>query len=138
MVSQPLELLCVDAQEEFVDQRMLSCAEKRKRGECEAFRGLGTPTGRCQWRQSTDKGSVPRHSDFTRNLSHTLHLICTELLADTALITKYIHNMTYVYNIYILYELCIQLCYFPLLMLAQLFLILFLTNHSFEDCGTTL
>lgn len=37
-------------------QRSLACAEKRQRGECETFRGLGTPTGRCQWRQGTEKG----------------------------------------------------------------------------------
>ncbi|XP_035387726.1 proto-oncogene tyrosine-protein kinase receptor Ret isoform X2 [Electrophorus electricus] len=33
--------------------RTLACAEKRQRGECETFRGLGAPTGRCQWRQDT-------------------------------------------------------------------------------------
>jgi len=36
--------------------RVLACAEKRQRGECEASRGLGAPTGRCQWRQGKDKG----------------------------------------------------------------------------------
>lgn len=38
------------------EQRVLACAEKRQRGECEASRGLGAPTGRCQWRQGKDKG----------------------------------------------------------------------------------
>ncbi|KAK1791134.1 hypothetical protein P4O66_002162 [Electrophorus voltai] len=33
--------------------RTLACAEKRQRGECETYRGLGAPTGRCQWRQDT-------------------------------------------------------------------------------------
>ncbi|KAF5890420.1 proto-oncogene tyrosine-protein kinase receptor Ret isoform X1, partial [Clarias magur] len=39
-------------------QRVLACAVKRQRGECETFRGLGTPSGRCQWRQSTEKGVI--------------------------------------------------------------------------------
>ncbi|KAM9476625.1 proto-oncogene tyrosine-protein kinase receptor Ret isoform 2-T3 [Clarias gariepinus] len=39
-------------------QRLLACAAKRQRGECETFRGLGTPSGRCQWRQSTEKGVI--------------------------------------------------------------------------------
>ncbi len=38
------------------EQRVLACAEKRQRGECEASRGLAAPTGRCQWRQSRDTG----------------------------------------------------------------------------------
>lgn len=38
-------------------QTLLSCAENRRRGDCETARGLGTTTGRCQWRQGSDKGT---------------------------------------------------------------------------------
>lgn len=37
-------------------QPLLSCAENRHRGDCESARGLGTTTGRCQWRQGSNKG----------------------------------------------------------------------------------
>lgn len=37
-------------------QLLLSCAENRHRGDCESARGLGTTTGRCQWRQGSNKG----------------------------------------------------------------------------------
>ncbi|KAG5266966.1 hypothetical protein AALO_G00238290 [Alosa alosa] len=50
------------------EQRILSCAEKKKQGECEAFRGLGTPTGRCQWRQSTEKGISQNYSTCSPDL----------------------------------------------------------------------
>ncbi|CAN9500079.1 unnamed protein product [Ophioblennius macclurei] len=35
--------------------QFLSCAENRQRGDCESVRGLGATTGRCQWRQGTEK-----------------------------------------------------------------------------------
>ncbi|XP_056147309.1 proto-oncogene tyrosine-protein kinase receptor Ret [Lampris incognitus] len=38
------------------ERRAQSCAESRQRGDCEAIRGLGATTGRCQWRQGTEKG----------------------------------------------------------------------------------
>nr|CAA64146.1 receptor tyrosine kinase [Danio rerio] len=44
------------------------CAEKRQRGDCEATRGLGAPTGRCQWRQGRDKGISKRYSTCSPNL----------------------------------------------------------------------
>ncbi|RXN37126.1 proto-oncogene tyrosine- kinase receptor Ret-like protein [Labeo rohita] len=50
------------------EQRVLACAEKRQRGECEASRGLGAPTGRCQWRQSRDKGISPNYSTCSPDL----------------------------------------------------------------------
>ncbi|KAF3708465.1 Proto-oncogene tyrosine-protein kinase receptor Ret [Channa argus] len=36
-------------------QPFLSCAANRWRGDCESVRGLGATTGRCQWRQGTEK-----------------------------------------------------------------------------------
>ena len=38
-------------------QQFLSCAENRRRGDCESARGLGATTGRCQWRQGTERGA---------------------------------------------------------------------------------
>ncbi|TSK22694.1 Proto-oncogene tyrosine-protein kinase receptor Ret [Bagarius yarrelli] len=49
-------------------QRSLACAEKRQRGECETFRGLGTPTGRCQWRQGTGKVISENYSTCSPDL----------------------------------------------------------------------
>lgn len=43
-------------------QQFLSCAENRHRGDCESTRGLGATTGRCQWRQGTEKGRLNLHS----------------------------------------------------------------------------
>ncbi|XP_067242391.1 proto-oncogene tyrosine-protein kinase receptor Ret [Chanodichthys erythropterus] len=50
------------------EQRVLACAEKRQRGECEASRGLGAPTGRCQWRQGKDKGISKKYSTCSPDL----------------------------------------------------------------------
>uniref|UniRef100_A0A8C2JT84 Proto-oncogene tyrosine-protein kinase receptor Ret n=1 Tax=Cyprinus carpio TaxID=7962 RepID=A0A8C2JT84_CYPCA len=50
------------------EQRVLPCAEKRQRGECEASRGLGAPTGRCQWRQGRDKGISRKYSTCSPDL----------------------------------------------------------------------
>lgn len=36
-------------------QKFMSCAGNKRRDECESVRGLGAPTGRCQWRQDTEK-----------------------------------------------------------------------------------
>ncbi|XP_052007438.1 proto-oncogene tyrosine-protein kinase receptor Ret isoform X2 [Xyrauchen texanus] len=50
------------------EQRVLACAERRQRGECEASRGLGAPTGRCQWRQGNDKGISEKYSTCSPDL----------------------------------------------------------------------
>ncbi|KAI5107968.1 proto-oncogene tyrosine-protein kinase receptor Ret precursor, partial [Silurus meridionalis] len=49
-------------------QHSLACAEKRQHGECEIFRGLGTPTGRCQWRQGTEKVISTNYSTCSPDL----------------------------------------------------------------------
>ncbi|XP_066534640.1 proto-oncogene tyrosine-protein kinase receptor Ret isoform X2 [Hoplias malabaricus] len=49
-------------------QRYMACAVKRQRGECETFRGLGAPTGRCQWRQGTDKVISENYSTCSPDL----------------------------------------------------------------------
>uniref|UniRef100_A0A3B1K5V3 Proto-oncogene tyrosine-protein kinase receptor Ret n=1 Tax=Astyanax mexicanus TaxID=7994 RepID=A0A3B1K5V3_ASTMX len=49
-------------------QQSLACAEKRQRGDCEAFRGLGASTGRCQWRQGTDKVISENYSTCSPDL----------------------------------------------------------------------
>ncbi|XP_072533089.1 proto-oncogene tyrosine-protein kinase receptor Ret [Salminus brasiliensis] len=49
-------------------QQSLACAEKRQRGDCEAFRGLGAPTGRCQWRQGTDRVISENYSTCSPDL----------------------------------------------------------------------
>uniref|UniRef100_A0A8C2JZV5 Proto-oncogene tyrosine-protein kinase receptor Ret n=1 Tax=Cyprinus carpio TaxID=7962 RepID=A0A8C2JZV5_CYPCA len=49
-------------------KRVLACAEKRQRVECEASRGLAAPTGRCQWRQSRDTGISPNYSTCSPDL----------------------------------------------------------------------
>ncbi|TRZ04006.1 hypothetical protein DNTS_001160 [Danionella cerebrum] len=51
------------------EQRVLACAEKRQRGDCEATQGLGAPTGRCQWRQGRDKGISKKYSTCSPDLS---------------------------------------------------------------------
>ncbi|KAM4607508.1 proto-oncogene tyrosine-protein kinase receptor Ret [Polymixia lowei] len=50
------------------EQRSLSCAESRQRGDCEATRGLGSTTGRCQWRQGTEKGISENYSTCSPEL----------------------------------------------------------------------
>ncbi|TNM99732.1 hypothetical protein fugu_012765 [Takifugu bimaculatus] len=49
-------------------QPLLSCAENRRRGDCESARGLGTTTGRCQWRQGYDKGISENYSTCSPDL----------------------------------------------------------------------
>uniref|UniRef100_A0AAQ4RFS0 receptor protein-tyrosine kinase n=1 Tax=Gasterosteus aculeatus aculeatus TaxID=481459 RepID=A0AAQ4RFS0_GASAC len=46
----------------------LSCAENRRRGDCESVRGLGATTGRCQWRQGTEKGISENYSTCSPDL----------------------------------------------------------------------
>lgn len=50
------------------EQRVLACAERRQRGDCESSRGLGAPTGRCQWRQGSDKGISAKYSTCSPDL----------------------------------------------------------------------
>ncbi|KAF1375990.1 hypothetical protein PFLUV_G00225920 [Perca fluviatilis] len=49
-------------------QQFLSCAENRRRGECESVRGLGATTGRCQWRQGSEKGISENYSTCSPDL----------------------------------------------------------------------
>ncbi|XP_056903950.1 proto-oncogene tyrosine-protein kinase receptor Ret isoform X1 [Takifugu flavidus] len=49
-------------------QPLLSCAENRRRADCESARGLGTTTGRCQWRQGYDKGISENYSTCSPDL----------------------------------------------------------------------
>ncbi|XP_035256086.1 proto-oncogene tyrosine-protein kinase receptor Ret isoform X1 [Anguilla anguilla] len=44
------------------------CAEWKERRKCEAAAGLGTPTGRCQWRQGTEKGISRNYSTCSPDL----------------------------------------------------------------------
>ncbi|KAI1894719.1 hypothetical protein AGOR_G00118640 [Albula goreensis] len=44
------------------------CAERKERRECESCPGLGAPTGRCQWRQNTDKGISRNYSTCSPDL----------------------------------------------------------------------
>uniref|UniRef100_A0A673WI41 receptor protein-tyrosine kinase n=1 Tax=Salmo trutta TaxID=8032 RepID=A0A673WI41_SALTR len=46
----------------------LSCAEGRQRGDCENIRGLGATTGRCQWRQGSEKGISESYSTCSPDL----------------------------------------------------------------------
>lgn len=39
-------------------QELMSCAGNKRRAECESVRGLGATTGRCQWRQGTEKRTI--------------------------------------------------------------------------------
>ncbi|KAI7805213.1 proto-oncogene tyrosine-protein kinase receptor Ret [Triplophysa rosa] len=50
------------------EQKILACAERRQRGDCESSRGLGAPTGRCQWRQGSDKGISEKYSTCSPDL----------------------------------------------------------------------
>uniref|UniRef100_A0A667Y2S7 Proto-oncogene tyrosine-protein kinase receptor Ret n=1 Tax=Myripristis murdjan TaxID=586833 RepID=A0A667Y2S7_9TELE len=50
------------------NQHFLSCAESRQRGDCEAVQGLGATTGRCQWRQGTEKGISENYSTCSPDL----------------------------------------------------------------------
>ncbi|XP_012889167.1 PREDICTED: proto-oncogene tyrosine-protein kinase receptor Ret [Dipodomys ordii] len=58
-------LLIVAVQGMYVAEEVgcpLSCAVSKRRSECEECGGLGSPTGRCEWRQGDGKG-------ITRNFS---------------------------------------------------------------------
>ncbi|XP_069045218.1 proto-oncogene tyrosine-protein kinase receptor Ret isoform X1 [Lepisosteus oculatus] len=46
----------------------LSCAERRQRAECETCSGLGSPTGRCQWRQGNSKWISTNYSTCSPSL----------------------------------------------------------------------
>ncbi|XP_053730192.1 proto-oncogene tyrosine-protein kinase receptor Ret [Synchiropus splendidus] len=48
--------------------QFLSCAENRRRGDCESARGLGATTGRCQWRQGTENGISRNYSTCSPDL----------------------------------------------------------------------
>ncbi|KAK0149935.1 Proto-oncogene tyrosine-protein kinase receptor Ret [Merluccius polli] len=50
------------------DQKPLSCAESRQRVDCELTRGLGATSGRCQWRQGTEKGISENYSTCSPDL----------------------------------------------------------------------
>ncbi|XP_076599868.1 proto-oncogene tyrosine-protein kinase receptor Ret isoform X1 [Chaetodon auriga] len=50
------------------NQQFLSCAENRRRGDCESVRGLGATTGRCQWRQGSEKGISENYSTCSPDL----------------------------------------------------------------------
>ncbi|KAF7710376.1 hypothetical protein HF521_009248 [Silurus meridionalis] len=69
-------------------QHSLACAEKRQHGECEIFRGLGTPTGRCQWRQGTEKVISTNYSTCSPDLR-----TCPDGYCDV-IEKKYIHMST--------------------------------------------
>uniref|UniRef100_A0A3Q1F3V9 Proto-oncogene tyrosine-protein kinase receptor Ret n=1 Tax=Acanthochromis polyacanthus TaxID=80966 RepID=A0A3Q1F3V9_9TELE len=57
-------------------QQFLSCAENRQRGDCESMRGLGATTGRCQWRQGTDKGISENYSTCSPDLRTCPDSVC--------------------------------------------------------------
>ncbi|XP_004077559.1 proto-oncogene tyrosine-protein kinase receptor Ret [Oryzias latipes] len=62
-------LLDGEAEQEIQDnQQLLSCAEKRQRRDCEAFRGLGATTGRCLWRPGAGKGISDHYSTCSPDL----------------------------------------------------------------------
>ncbi|XP_073338370.1 proto-oncogene tyrosine-protein kinase receptor Ret [Pagrus major] len=50
------------------NQQFLSCAENRRRADCESARGLGATTGRCQWRQGSEKGISENYSTCSPDL----------------------------------------------------------------------
>uniref|UniRef100_A0A3B4YUN9 Proto-oncogene tyrosine-protein kinase receptor Ret n=1 Tax=Stegastes partitus TaxID=144197 RepID=A0A3B4YUN9_9TELE len=54
----------------------LSCAENRQRGDCESVRGLGATTGRCQWRQGTEKGISESYSTCSPDLRTCPDSVC--------------------------------------------------------------
>ncbi|XP_034040440.1 proto-oncogene tyrosine-protein kinase receptor Ret [Thalassophryne amazonica] len=58
------------------EQRFLSCAESRQRGDCESVRGLGATTGRCLWRQGTEKGISENYSTCSPDLRTCPDGIC--------------------------------------------------------------
>lgn len=50
------------------NEQFLSCAGNKRRGECESVRGLGATSGRCQWRQGTEKGISENYSTCSPDL----------------------------------------------------------------------
>uniref|UniRef100_A0A8C7MGY7 Proto-oncogene tyrosine-protein kinase receptor Ret n=1 Tax=Oncorhynchus kisutch TaxID=8019 RepID=A0A8C7MGY7_ONCKI len=52
----------------IINHWFLSCAEGRQRGDCENIRGLGATTGRCQWRQGSEKGISESYSTCSPDL----------------------------------------------------------------------
>uniref|UniRef100_A0A665THQ1 Proto-oncogene tyrosine-protein kinase receptor Ret n=1 Tax=Echeneis naucrates TaxID=173247 RepID=A0A665THQ1_ECHNA len=49
-------------------KQFLSCARNRWRGDCESAQGLGATSGRCQWRQGTEKGITENYSTCSPDL----------------------------------------------------------------------
>ncbi|XP_033956030.1 proto-oncogene tyrosine-protein kinase receptor Ret [Pseudochaenichthys georgianus] len=49
-------------------EQFLSCSENRRRGDCESVRGLGATTGRCQWRQGSEKVISTHYSTCSPDL----------------------------------------------------------------------
>ncbi|XP_005735104.1 proto-oncogene tyrosine-protein kinase receptor Ret [Pundamilia nyererei] len=57
-------------------QQVLSCAENRQRTDCESTQGLGATTGRCQWRQGTEKGITENYSTCSPDLQTCPDSVC--------------------------------------------------------------
>uniref|UniRef100_A0A3Q0R2T3 Proto-oncogene tyrosine-protein kinase receptor Ret n=1 Tax=Amphilophus citrinellus TaxID=61819 RepID=A0A3Q0R2T3_AMPCI len=56
--------------------QFLPCAENRQRADCESTRGLGATTGRCQWRQGTEKGIIENYSTCSPDLQTCPDSVC--------------------------------------------------------------
>ncbi|KAJ8412814.1 hypothetical protein AAFF_G00117650 [Aldrovandia affinis] len=54
--------------EDLEEQCSQYCAERKERRDCESCPGMGAPTGRCQWRQGTDKGISRNYSTCSPDL----------------------------------------------------------------------
>uniref|UniRef100_A0A8C8C8E4 receptor protein-tyrosine kinase n=1 Tax=Oncorhynchus tshawytscha TaxID=74940 RepID=A0A8C8C8E4_ONCTS len=64
-------LIVLDSNSKYtpeINHWFLSCAEGRQRGDCENIRGLGATTGRCQWRQGSEKGISESYSTCSPDL----------------------------------------------------------------------
>uniref|UniRef100_A0A3P9DGJ2 receptor protein-tyrosine kinase n=1 Tax=Maylandia zebra TaxID=106582 RepID=A0A3P9DGJ2_9CICH len=75
---QDLQYLVVaqEGNEQLESQQVLSCAENRQRTDCESTRGLGATTGRCQWRQGTEKGITENYSTCSPDLQTCPDSVC--------------------------------------------------------------
>nr|XP_057908550.1 proto-oncogene tyrosine-protein kinase receptor Ret isoform X2 [Doryrhamphus excisus] len=65
-------------------QQFPSCAENRRRGDCESTRGLGATSGRCQWRQGTEKGISENYSTCSPDLRSCPDSFCDAIESKDA------------------------------------------------------
>ncbi|XP_010899824.2 proto-oncogene tyrosine-protein kinase receptor Ret isoform X4 [Esox lucius] len=84
--TQILIVLNSNIDKQDLEDQQFSCAVGRQRGDCENLRGLGAPTGRCQWRQGSEKGISVGYSTCSPDLRTCPDGVCDSVEDKNTLI----------------------------------------------------